>query len=150
MQEKMSFGTAGRVNWMILAIGGVVLISLVAIAFAWYFPGREARRNAERLRDVQAITGALQQYAALHAGAYPTGLDAEEKQIGSATTACGVQTAQCSIPETRGCLDLTVALDPFLEAIPVDPGMGSDARTRYAVRSERGGGLLVIPCDYSE
>ncbi len=144
MLPRERFRLIGRVVlWF--ALGGIFLVIL-----AVYFSGLAARRNVQRLKDVQTITVALHQYAADHAGTYPDGLDAEEKQIGSAVTGCAVKTAQCAVKATNDCLNLTPALSPYLKDMPTDPKSGSDARTRYSVRLERGGRLLVTACDYTE
>ena len=129
---------------------GMFAVGLMFFSGTIYLSKREIRRNVERLEDIQAITTALHEYAAAHDGAYPVGLDARVRQIGSATAGCEMNTAQCSIGGTNDCIHLAPALSPYLKKMPYDPGSGSSERTHYAVRSEWGGRFLVIACDYSE
>lgn len=135
----------GRVN---IALILVVLIVMVLVFL--YLAGIDTRRNATRLKDVQAITTALHQYVAEHNGNLPDGLDSRERQIGMASSGCFLSTAQCSIVQDTDCIDLNSSLRPYLKDLPADPATGSSSLTHYAVRIERGGGFLVIACDYSE
>lgn len=150
MQEIFSAEIAPRAKRIRDVVVGVFVIGIILVGTFLFLSHRESWRNAERLRDIQAITTALHQYAALHGGVLPAGIDMREKEIGTAADGCGVQTAQCSMPATSACLDITPALAPFLKDMPRDPGGGSEARTRYAVRLERSGSFVVIACDYSE
>lgn len=130
-------------------LGAILLVSTF-IGLMVYFFDIKARRNAERLRDVQTITNALHQYATDHRGAYPPELDANEKQIGSAQSNCQIATPQCSITEGDACVNLGLSLESYLDELPEDPKSGSAEHTHYAVRLERSGGFLVTACDYSE
>ncbi|MFZ1627163.1 MAG: hypothetical protein WAT81_05170 [Candidatus Moraniibacteriota bacterium] len=150
MEDFHAVGNNLRKQRITRVVLGVLTIFLMVISGTIYLSKREIRRNAERLEDIQAITIALHQYAALHEEAYPAGLDGCVRQIGSATRDCQISTAQCMISETTDCIDLAPVLSPYLKEMPYDPGSGSSERTHYAVQSERGGGFLVIPCDYSE
>ncbi len=129
-----------------LAVAGVCVLVFLAVRFVL-----DAYWNAERLKDVQALTVALRQYAADHSGAYPAGLDAEDRQLGSASFGCEITTSQCMITISN-CLDLGAALKPYLAEIPADPAKWGKAkvRTRYAATVDRNGGLLVTACDYSK
>ncbi|MFZ1654807.1 MAG: hypothetical protein WBO92_05315 [Candidatus Moraniibacteriota bacterium] len=128
--------------WLVVA--GVFVVVFVAVRFIL-----DAYWNAERLKDVQTITVALRQYAADHDGRYPADLEAEEKQLGSSSIGCEIATPQCSVSASN-CLNLATELKPYLGEIPSDPAKWDDSRTRYTVRVERGGGLLVTACDYSK
>ncbi len=134
---------------MTKALAWLVVVGVFVLVF---FAARyilNAYWNAERLKDVQMITVALRQYAADHGGAYPSGLDAEEKQLGNMADGCEVATPQCSIV-ISSCLDLSKDLKPYLAEIPADPAKWRTERTRYAATVDRDGGLLVTACDYSK
>lgn len=142
---KASSDWSGRViktlAWLVAAAVIVVVVAVVRSAVMAYW-------DAERLEDVQAITVALRQYAADHAGAYPVGIGPNELQLGTASADCEVVTAQCSV-STPACIDLAGALSPYLDAMPSDPAVWSAARTRYAVSVDYNGELTVAACDYS-
>ncbi len=143
--ERSSTALSGRVN--------IILALTILVAFGFlvlYLVGIDSRRNSVRLKDVQVITTALHAYAVEHGGSLPADLDTRVRQIGTAQSGCELDTAQCSIAQSTGCIDLGASLEPYLEDIPADPASGSVAHTHYAVRTERGGGFLVIACDYSE
>ena len=150
MQDSYASEPSVRTRRVVNALVIILIVGLFAIGIAAYLSQRESWRNVERLKDVQAITNALHQYAASHGGDYPAGIDTRAKQIGSATTKCEVRTAQCSISVANDCVDLAPALTPYLKDMPNDPGRGNEEWTRYAVKLERSGGFLVVACDYSE
>lgn len=151
VMDKVRFFTrssnvlSGRVN-IVLVLGMLLAAGLVV----FYLIGIDSRRNSVRLKDVQAITTALHQYTADHGGNLPADLDNRVRQIGTARSGCELDTAQCSIAQSTDCIDLGTSLEPYLKDTPTDPASGSVAYTHYAVRAERGGGFLVIACDYSE
>ncbi len=126
------------------AVVGVSIVIFIAVRYVL-----DPYWNAERLKDAQAITAALLQYAADPKGTYPAGLDADDKQLGSSSTGCEITTSQCSI-SIPSCLDLTRELGPYLAEIPSDPARWGKTRTRYAATVDRDGGLLVTACDYSK
>ena len=66
-------------------------------------------------------------------------------QIGTATSGCALETEYCSIPSDT-CMNLNHILpDPSLD-LPVDPLLGSVAKTGYAVVLEAPGTVKFIAC----
>lgn len=149
MKNSQSTPPVGSSRHRIKHVLIVGLCALMVIVFV--YSRLDAWRNRERLRDVQTITDAVHQYVADHRGTYPPGLDSTERQIGRASFGCHLRTPQCSIDEGSDCLDLTVSLRPYLWNIPDDPGWAGNAWwTHYAIRKERNGSFIVIPCEYSQ
>lgn len=106
---------------LIVVVGVIaVLATIIIIAVN---PARQIAqaRNTQRKADVQTLHKALNQYAADNLGAYPSGIVAGPKTIGTNVGTSYVNLASALVPT-------------YLSAIPKDPS-GSDGDTRYAVQA---------------
>lgn len=128
----------------ILAI--LALIVIIAIDPVHRF---EEARDSRRLSDTQTITSALHQYVIDHRGALPAGLDKQERQIGTASAGCALQTDTCHVEHDTDCIDLTAVVDPYLHGMPLDPDGGSQEHTRYSVRLGDNNAIVVKACNLS-
>lgn len=135
---------------VLIVIGILAILAVIVIVAVDPIARFENARDARRLSDVQSITSALHQYVIDHRGVFPEGLDATERQIGTATSGCALTTPHCSVKGEQDCLDLTNALQPYLHGVPSDPKDGDDARTHYSVQVGRDNALLVEACELSE
>lgn len=135
----------------ILVVVGIIAI-LAAIVIIAIDPTQrfEDARNSRRLSDTQAILSALHQYTIDHRGTLPEGLEAREKQIGTAHVGCTLNTNQCHVQGDADCIDLTTTLDPYLHGIPSDPGAGTSDLTHYSVHMGANNAIIVQACDLSK
>ncbi|QQR78606.1 MAG: type II secretion system protein [Candidatus Moraniibacteriota bacterium] len=135
---------------VLIVIGILAILAVIVILAVDPVARFENARDARRLSDTQAMTSALHQYVIDHKGVFPDGLDATERQIGTARSGCALTTRQCAVQGDQDCLDLTSALTPYLHGIPSDPKNGNDGLTHYSVRVGPDNALLVEACDLSE
>ncbi|MEK7136908.1 MAG: type II secretion system protein [Patescibacteria group bacterium] len=141
----------------------IIVVAMIAIVVSAVFvavdPARRlsATRNTSRWTDARAILEAIKTYQVDHGGSLPRtsvaidSLSESVQLIGNSTSSCedlasfcpGVSfpKAQCYASGLKG--DLT----PYLKRLPVDPGNGSPADTRYYVNRNSDGLIVVGACD---
>lgn len=122
---------------IIAILAGIVIIAVN--------PARQVAqaRNAQRRADVLTVLNAIHQYF-IDSGDFPTGIDSNYKQLGTATSGCDDTCGDWTLQ--GACLDLTSVLTPtYISAIPKDQ-QGSDAETGYAVTKDANNRITVRAC----
>lgn len=135
---------------VLVVVGILSILAVIAIIAIDPVQRFEEARNSRRLSDIQSITGAVHQYTIDHKGVLPKGLDTTEKQIGTATSGCSLQTNQCAVKGDGDCIDLTEVLDPYLHGVPSDPDTATDTLTHYSIKLGENNAVVVKACDFSE
>ncbi|MEI6690575.1 MAG: prepilin-type N-terminal cleavage/methylation domain-containing protein [bacterium] len=115
-----------------------ILATLVIVALDPLRQMREAR-NSARYSHVNSLSTALYRYV-IEKSAFPPGLDATIRQLGSATTGC----ADSCIGASASCLDLQPALIDYLAILPVDPSIGSAFRTGYTIEKNPINNIITV------
>jgi prepilin-type N-terminal cleavage/methylation domain-containing protein len=134
---------------VLVVVGILSILAVIAIVAIDPVSRFEDARNSRRLSDIQAIAGVLHQYTIDHKGVFPSGLNNQERQIGTASSGCSLITDECSVKEDS-CLDLTAAITPYLHGVPNDPSGGTREFTRYSVRIGDNNAIIVRACDLTE
>ncbi len=123
----------------------VILLSVVLIAVD---PAKRLKqsRDSVRRQDVSDILESIITYETDNSGTIPTGIDATNRMLGTASTGCNVTCAGATTPPTA-CLDLSSFLTPtYLATMPIDPFTGATANTLYSVSKNSVGRIIVTSC----
>lgn len=126
-----------------------IITALSATVFVALNPVQRLKdaRDARRTSDVDTLLTAIHQYIVDNKGLLPTGLDATEKQLGTAASGCVVTTGTCNT--AAACLNLTTDLTKYLKSIPIDPLGGTAftaAETGYSAVSDANGIVTIKAC----
>lgn len=127
----------------------VAIVSALAVAvFVSLNPAQRLKdaRDARRVTDVDTILSAIHTYIVDNKGTIPSGLNATEKQLGTAVTGCAISTGTCAVAGATDCVDLTTPLANYLKTIPMDPLDGTAALTGYSVVLSAEGLVTVKAC----
>lgn len=130
---------------ILLAIGIIAVLATVVVVSLDPISRFRDARDARRLSDIQSILSAVHQYVIDNQGAFPSGLDTTERQIGTASSGCSIS-GECSV-STGSCVDLSSSLDRYLKDIPYDPSNGSAARSHYSISLNANNIVTVTACD---
>ncbi len=104
----------------LLVVMGIIAILTAVVAVA-VSPGRQfaQARDTQRRSDISAITSAIYQYAVDNNGSIPSDITTIPTNMGT------------------GLLDLSNELVPtYLNEIPKDPSLGTDADSKYVIFKE--------------
>ena len=127
-----------------------ILVILFALVLVAVNPVRQTQQanNVKRRGDINAIVNATNQYAADNAGKLPTGITTTLRIIGTTLSACDTTICAGEFPSAT-CLDLGGMIAPrYIAAMPYDPSTGTDAKTRYGIKtSATESRLTVKACD---
>lgn len=134
---------------ILLVIGIIATLAVVVIVALDPAKRFEDAKNSRRLSDIQSILSAVRQYMVDNKGATPSGLDANEKQIGAADNGCELSNSICSVNTSR-CLNLSSDLAKYLKEIPYDPDKGSAAKTRYSIAIDSNNIITVKACESTD
>lgn len=134
----------------------VALTIVTILAVSVYVALNPAQRlkdskDARRAVDADTILSAIHQSIVDNKGTYPSNIPAAgtEAQLGTAGSGCAISNANCTIAATA-CVDLmtgTQNLAKYLKTIPMDPGAGTEAITRYSVLRDSNGIVTIKACD---
>jgi type IV pilus assembly protein PilA len=152
MQKRDVPVTQGFTLLEILIAVGIIAI-LATIIVITLDPAERFRnaRESRRLSDIQTVSSAIHQYIVDKRGEFPPGIDERERQLGTNTTGCEIDTAVCHVKGSGDCADLSASLKPYLASIPEDPESGSAALTHYTIEREQGGNRIIVrSCDSTE
>jgi prepilin-type N-terminal cleavage/methylation domain-containing protein len=133
-----------------LLIVMAIIAALAVVVFVALNPaGRLIEsRDARRTSDVDTLLTAVHQYIVDNKGILPSGLNATEKQLGTAGSGCALTTGTCNT--AAACLDLSTPLNKYLKEVPVDPlgttGGFDSTKTGYSVVSDANGIVTVKAC----
>jgi prepilin-type N-terminal cleavage/methylation domain-containing protein len=132
---------------LLLVIG--IIATLAAVVFVALDPAKRFAdaRDAKRVSDVETILSAVVQYAIDHKGVFPSGLDYDERQIGTSTDDCSIFSRGCNTT-SAACVDLggNDQLAKYLKEIPTDPDGGTAGMTRYTIGLDNNNVLTVKAC----
>lgn len=131
---------------ILLAIGIIAVLATVVVVSLDPISRFRDARDARRLSDIQSILSAVHQYVIDNQGAFPTGLDTTERQIGTASSGCAIS-GECSVAGGGDCLDLSSSLERYLKDIPYDPSAGSTVHSRYSIALNANNIVTVTACD---
>jgi prepilin-type N-terminal cleavage/methylation domain-containing protein len=126
----------------------LIVIAIIAILGTLVFVALDPvkrfadARNARRWNDVNSLLTAVHEYIVDNGGVLPTGVTTTEKQLGTCASGGG---ADCSGAADL-CLNLSSLLAKYLKSIPVDPGGGSAATTKYSVVSDSNNIITIRSC----
>jgi len=133
-----------------LLIVMAIIAVLAVVVFVALNPAKRLQdtRDAKRVSDVQSILTAIHASIVDNSGALPSGLSngMSETQIGTGTTGCGGAVGKCTSITPASCVDLVAPLANYLNTIPVDPKIGTDAKTGYTVTVSSAGLVTVKAC----
>ncbi len=132
----------------------IIVIAIIAIIAGAIFvaidPARRLQesRNSVRSNDVVSILDAVMKYQADEEGSHYSTVAAltagEYSQIGTATSGCNTG---CDAQTTEAaCVDLSGIGSNYLANVPVDPSIGSDAKTGYYLSVDTNGAVTVGAC----
>lgn len=133
----------------LLVVIGIITI-LAAVVIVAVNPGRQfaQARDAQRRADLLQISNSVYQFAAEHNGNLPD-TDGVDTTSDFPTTATCIGTAT-GAPDS--CFDLGAATNEagtevivptYIAEVPVDPGSGTDANTRYTVYVDANGRIVA-------
>jgi prepilin-type N-terminal cleavage/methylation domain-containing protein len=130
---------------LLLVIG--IIATLAVVVFVALDPAKRFAdaRDARRIADVETVLSAVHQYIIDNKGALPSGLDYNEKQIGTFTGDCSIQARNCNTSSTD-CANLGEALSKYLKDIPMDPSNGSVDTTGYVVSLSNNNIITIKAC----
>lgn len=134
----------------ILLVIGIIAV-LAAVVVVALDPAKRFAdaQNSRRLSDIQSILSAVQQYIVDNKGSLPSGLDATERQLGTASDGCALcDGACCASGDT--CLDISSDLSKYLKSMPYDPKNGAVERTHYTIQVDSNNIVTVIACDSTD
>lgn len=124
-----------------------ILAILVVIVMVSLDPLRQFReaKNARRWSDVNSISTAIYRYV-VENNTYPSGIDAQKRQIGTANTGCDT-----SCPgATSACINLQTSLSNYLPELPIDLSLGTAAQTGYAISKTPDTNVLTVTSCHAE
>ncbi len=128
----------------LLVLGAIAIV--IALVFAVVRPDFQFKksRDIRRNKDIVEILDALDAYKAEKLGEIPEGLNKDLKMIGETSENC---ISGCGELNTNVCINLSKYTSPtYIESIPFDPLVGSNAKTYYAVRIRDNGRFEVRAC----
>jgi prepilin-type N-terminal cleavage/methylation domain-containing protein len=131
---------------ILLVIGIIAVLATVVIVALDPAQRFKDSRDARRRADVESISKAIQQYAIDSQGTFPTGLDEEEKQLGTAIGECAVAGNGGCFADSGNCLDLSSDLARYLKLMPTDPTYGEGGTTFYTVVRDTNNIVTVRAC----
>jgi type IV pilus assembly protein PilA len=136
---------------ILIAVGIIAILATIIVITLDPAERFRNARESRRLSDIQTVSSAIHQYIVDKRGEFPPGIDERERQLGTNTTGCEIDTAVCHVKSSSDCADLSASLKPYLSSIPEDPESGSAALTHYTVEREQGGNRIVVrSCDSTE
>jgi prepilin-type N-terminal cleavage/methylation domain-containing protein len=135
---------------ILLVIGIIAVLATVVVVALDPVTRFEDARNSRRLSDIQSILSAVQQYIVDNKGALPSGLDTNEKQLGTASSGCAITTGACEVNGDSDCLDVSGSLAPYLKTIPYDPENGSEETTHYSITVDASNIVTVTSCESTD
>lgn len=122
----------------------LVVVSIIAILSVVIFESLDPlrqfanARNARRWSHVNSVSTAIYRYI-IEKGEYPTGIDEQKRQLGTASTGCN----NCEGAENE-CLNLSTQIQDFLPIIPIDLNGGSTERTGYTISKKNPNNVITV------
>lgn len=103
--------------------------------------------DSHRLTDIDNITKAFRLYTIDNNGLYPNSIDSNFRMLGTDASGCDVT---CDWQENTyttetACINISTNVAKYMKSIPIDPELGSNEKTYYAVRTSNGI-IDVISC----
>lgn len=135
---------------VLLVIGIIAVLAAVVVVSLDPVQRFKDAQDSRRLSDIQSILTAVSQYIVDNRGALPSGLDTNEKQLGTADSSCGITTGECNVTGATDCIDLAGPLASYLKSLPYDPENGSDATTHYSITVDASNIITVTACDSND
>lgn len=132
---------------LLLVVG--IIATLAVVVFVALDPAKRFAdaRDAKRTTDVETILSAVNQYVVDHKGAFPNGLDHDERQIGTSGDNCSISSGGCSTTSSA-CIDLNKddQIAKYLKEIPTDPDGGTAEMTKYTIGLDSNNIITIKAC----
>lgn len=134
---------------ILLVIAIIAILATVVVVALDPVKRFQDARDARRLRDIQSILDATQQFIIDNKGTLPEGLDTTEKQISTEQDGCAISD-NCDVPLGSFCIDLSNDLGRYLKTMPYDPENGSGMYTHYSIQIDASNIVTVKACDSTD
>lgn len=133
---------------ILLVIGIIAVLATVVIVALDPAARFKSARNTRRHNDVESMSVAVAQYVVDNYGAFPSGIDDTERQIGTSTDSCAIDTGGCNVTGFSDCVDLAAPLARYLKEIPYDQtnGVGPD-HSHYSIMRDGNNIVTIRACD---